>query len=141
MPVNAAPEQPALTGAGAAHGLGDLAHHTGDYVRAWSELFAGEAQLARVCVNRLLLAAVWTCFLVFGIVITGNVLAAALLERWLTDWASAIALTLLLNFVVLVGLLLAMRAWCRNLSLPRSRRALRHLMQRLHETDRASNAR
>jgi uncharacterized membrane protein YidH (DUF202 family) len=138
--MNAVPEQPALE-AGAATGLGDLAQYTGDYVRAWSELFAGEAQLARVCVNRLLLAAVWTCFLVFGIVISGNVLTAALLERWLTDWASAIALTLLLNFIVLIGLLLAMRAWWRNLSLPRSRRALRHLMQRLHETDRASAAR
>jgi hypothetical protein len=135
--MNAAPERPALE-AGGAHGLGDLAHYTGDYVRAWSELFAGEAQLARVCVNRLLLAAVFTCFLVFGIVATGNVLTAALLERWLQDWASAIALTLMLNFIVLLGLLLAMRAWWHNLSLPRSRRALRHLMQRLHETDRAS---
>jgi hypothetical protein len=138
--MNAAPEQPALS-AGAAHGLGDLAHYTGDYVRAWSELFAGEAQLARVCVNRLLLAAVWACFLVFGIVIAGNLLTAAMFERWLQDWASAIALTLLLNFVVLVGLLLAMRTWWRTLSLPRSRRALRHLMQRLHETDRANATR
>jgi len=137
MAVNAAPERPSIQ-PGSAQGIGDLARYTGDYVRAWSELFAGEAQLARVCVNRLLLAAVWTCFLVFGIVVTGNVLTAAIFERWLQDWASAIALTLLLNFFVLFGLLLAMRAWWRNLSLPRSRRALRHLMQRLNETDHAS---
>jgi hypothetical protein len=136
--MNAAPEQPAL-GAGPSARISDLAHHTGDYVRAWSDLFAGEAQLARICVNRLLLAAVWTCFLVFGIVVAGNVLAATLLERWLHEWASAVALTLLLNFVVLVALLLAMRSWWHNLSLPRSRRALRELMQQLHETARASN--
>ena len=136
--MNAAPEPPTLGADGSAR-ISDLAHHTGDYVRAWSDLFAGEAQLARICVNRLLLAAVWTCFLVFGIVVAGNVLTAALIERWLHDWASAVALTLLLNFVVLVALLLAMRSWWRNLSLPRSRRALRELMQQLHETARTSN--
>ena len=136
--MNAAPEQPAL-GANTSARISDLAQYTGDYVRAWSDLFVGEAQLARICVNRLLLAAVWASFLVFGIVVAGNVLAAALLERWLHDWAGAVALTLLLNFVVLVALLLAMRAWWRNLSLPRSRLALRELMQRLHETARASN--
>src|SRR6185312_8446449 len=117
--MNAVPEQPALNDADAAHGLGDLARYSGDYVRAWSELLAGEAQLARICVNRLLLATLWACFLVFGIVVTGNVLAAAMFERWLLDWASAIALTLFLNFIVLTGLLLAMRGWWRTLSLPR----------------------
>ena len=130
--MNAVPEQPA-TSAGATHTLGDLAHRSGDYVRAWSELFSDEAQLARICVNRLLLAAVWVCFLVFGSVVAANVLSAALLQRWLHDWASAVALTLLGNLVVLVGVLLAMRRWWRNLTLPRSRRALRELMQRLHE--------
>ena len=135
--MNAAPEQPAL-GAEPTARISDLAHYTGDYVRAWSELFAGEAQLARICVYRLLLAALWATFLVFGIVVAGNVLAVALLERWLHDWTSAVALTLLLNCLVLFGLLWAMRSWWRNLSLPRSRRALRELMQRLHETAGAS---
>jgi hypothetical protein len=135
--MNAAPEQPAL-GAESSARISDLAHYTGDYVRAWSELFAGEAQLARICVNRLLLAALCAAFLVFGIIIGGNVLVAALLERWLHDWASAVALTLLIDCAVLFALLLAMRSWWRNLSLPRSRRALRELMQRLHETAGAS---
>lgn len=137
--MNAVPDQPAIS-EGAAHRIADLAQDTGDYLRAWSELFSGEARLARICVNRLLLAAVGVCFLVFGIVITGNVLTAALLQRWLHDWASAMACALMLNFVVLVGVLLAMRVWWRNLSLPRSRRALRELMQRLHETHRSSAA-
>ena len=136
--MNAAPE-PAL-GAGASSRMSDLAHYTGDYVRVWSELFVDEAQLARICANRLLFTALWACFLVFGIVAAGNVLAAILLNRWVHDWASAVALTLLLNSLVLLALLLAMRSWWHNLSLPRSRRALRELMQRLHETDSASSA-
>jgi len=136
--MNAAPEQAAL-GADASPRISDLAHCRGEYVRAWSELFASEAQLARICVNRLLLAAVWACFLVFGMVVAGNVLTATLLQRWLHDWASAVALTLLLNCLVLFALLLAMRSWWRNLSLPRSRRALSELLQRLHETHRTSS--
>ena len=136
--MNAAPE-PALGAEDTAARIGHLARCTGDYARAWSALFADEAQLARICVNRLLFAAVWVCFLVFGIVIAGNVLSAALLERWLQDWASAVALTLLLNCCVLLALLLAMRAWWRNLGMPRSRRALRELMQRLHETGNPSS--
>lgn len=137
--MHAVPEQPAIRD-GAAHGIGSLAHHAGDYLRAWSELFGAEAQLARICVNRLLLAAVLVCFLVFGIVVTGNVLTAAILQSWLHDWASAVAFTLLLNFVALVGVLLAMRRWWRNLTLPRSRRALRELMQHLHEAHRSGAA-
>ena len=136
--MNAAPEQ-APTAAGTAYKLGELAHQSIDYARAWSDLFACEAELARISANRLLFAFVWGCFFVFGIVVSGNALAAALLNRWLQDWASALALTLLLNFAVLFGLLLAMRGWWRRLSLPRSRRALRELMQRIHEADRASS--
>ena len=136
--MNAAPE-PALGAADTAARISNLAQHTGDYARAWSALFADEAQLARICANRLLFAAVWACFLVFGIVIAGTVVSTVLLERWLQDWASAAALTLLLNCLVLLALLLVMRTWWRNLSLPRSRRALRELMQRLHETGNASN--
>ena len=137
--MNAAPEQPAL-GAGATPRFADLAHYTGDYVRVWSELFADEAQLARICANRLLLAAVCACFLVFGVILAGDVLAATLFERWLHDWAIAVLLTLLLNCLALFALLLAMRSWWRNLSLPRSRRALRELLHRLHETASASDA-
>lgn len=134
--MNAAPEQPTL-GADPSTRIMDLAHYTGDYVRAWSALFSDEAQLARICVNRLLFATVWVCFLVFGVVVCGNLLIATLFERWLHDWASAMAATILLDFVTMLAVLLAMRAWWRNLSMPRSRRALRELMQRLDETGRA----
>jgi len=134
--MNAVPEEPPVRD-DTAHRIGNLARHTGDYLRAWSELFADEARLARICVNRLLLAALLLCALVLGIVVVGNALAAALLQRWLHDWASAMALTLLFDCAALVGVLLAMRAWWRNLSLPRSRRALHDLMKRLHEAQRS----
>jgi H+/Cl- antiporter ClcA len=135
--MNATPDQ-APTASGTAYKLGELAHHTIDYARAWSDLFACEAELARISANRLLFATVWVCFFVFGIVVSGNALVAVALNRWLQGWTSALALTLLLNFAVLFGLLLAMRGWWRRLSLPRSRRALRELMQRIHEADRSS---
>jgi hypothetical protein len=137
--MNAVPEQPAVRN-DAARALGDLAQHTGDYLRAWSELFTDEAQLARICVNRLLLATLCLCALVLGIVVAGNALAAAILQRWLHDWATAFALTLLLDCIALAVVLLAMRAWWRNVSLPRSRRALRELMQRLHEAHHSDSA-
>jgi H+/Cl- antiporter ClcA len=138
--MNTAPEQPAL-GDSAPHKIGDLAHYTVDYVRTWSELFAHEAELARICANRLLLATVWVCFIVFGVVVTSNALTAALFNRWLQNWASALALTLLANLVVLLLLLLGMRSWWRKLSLPRSRRALSDLIHRIHEADGAGAAR
>lgn len=116
--------------------ISNLAHHTADYVRTWSELFACEAQIARVSARHLVSATLWVCFLMLGVVINSNAVTAAVMHRWLQDWASAFALTLLLNFVVLVGVLLAMRQWWRRLSLPRSRRALGDLLERLHDVHR-----
>ena len=120
------------------HNVSDLARHAGDYLHAWSDLFAGEVQFARICANRLLLGALCVCFLLGGIAITANLALIALLQHWLQDWAGAAMLTLLLDLIALGGLLFAMRSWWLNLSLPRSRRALRQLMQRLHATHRAS---
>jgi hypothetical protein len=116
--------------------ISELAHHTADYARAWSELFACETQLARISAQRLVTAAVWVCVLVLGVVINSNVLTAAVLNRWMQDWASSFALTLLLNLAALFGLLLAMRYWWRRLSLPRSRRALGQLLERIGNADR-----
>ena len=116
--------------------ISELVHHTADYVRAWSELFACEAELARISAQRLVAATVWICLLVLGVVINGNVLTAAVLNRWTQDWVSSFALTLLFNGVVLLGLLLAMRHWWRRLSLPRSRRALSQLLERIGDANR-----
>lgn len=125
-------------GVDAAQDVSDLARHAGDYLHAWSDLFSGEVQFARICANRLLGGVLCVCFLLCGIAITANLALIALLQHWLHDWAGAALLTLLLDVIALFAMLLAMRAWWLNLSLPRSRRALRQLMQRLHATHHAS---
>jgi|SRR5882724_797284 len=111
--------------------IGDLAHDTSDYVRAWSMLLVSETRLARASVVRLTFAALIIPALMLGICITLDALVAAVLDRWLRDWSSCIAIVLLANLVGLYSLLLGMRRWWRNLSLPRSRDALAHLLQRM----------
>jgi Putative Actinobacterial Holin-X, holin superfamily III len=111
--------------------LGDLAHGTSDYVRAWSALFAAETQLAGRSAVRLVLAALVIPALALGICITLDAFIAALLARWLHDWTLCIAITLILDLTALGLVLLAMRRWWRNLTLPRSRDALARMLQRL----------
>jgi len=133
--MNVAHDSPTLS-ASTQRKISDLAHHTADYVRTWSELFSCEAELARISAQRLVSATLWVCFVLLGVIVNSNALTAAVLNRWLQDWATSFALTLLLNFLVLVALLLAMRQWWRRLSLPRSRRALGELLERIHAADR-----
>jgi hypothetical protein len=111
--------------------VGDLAHDTSEYVRAWSALFASETRLATTSALRLVFAALVIPALALAICITVDALIVAVLNRWLHDWSSCIAITLLLNLAGLFALLASMRRWWRNLSLPRSRGALMHLLQRI----------
>lgn len=108
----------------------DLARSTSEYAQAWSGLLASETRLARVSAVRLVLAALLIPALALGIFIAINAVVAAVLQRWLHDWASCIALVLFLDIAVLCGVLLAMRRWWRNLSMPRSRAALVQLLRR-----------
>jgi hypothetical protein len=127
------PPLPGANPAGADRGasLANLAIDTSDYVRAWSALFASEARLAGVSVLRLGLGMLIVPALVLMICVSADALLVTLLQRWFHDWASATAAVVLFNVVCLVGLLAAMRRWWRNLSLPRSRSALGHLLERL----------
>jgi hypothetical protein len=119
------------TGADRGASLANLAIDTSDYVRAWSALFASEARLAGVSVVRLGLGMLIVPALVLMICISADALLATLLQRWWHDWASATAAVVFVNVLCLFGLLAAMRRWWRNLSLPRSRTALGHLLERL----------
>jgi hypothetical protein len=129
----AVPPLPGANPAGADRGasLANLAIDTSDYVRAWSALFASEARLAGVSVVRLGLGMLIVPALVLVICISVDALLATLLQRWFQDWASATALVVFFNVACLCGLLAAMRRWWRNLSLPRSRTALGHLLERM----------
>src|SRR5581483_6839334 len=101
--------------------LAGIAQNTTDYVKAWSTLFAAETRVARTSAVRLMFAAAALPAVILGVLIAADALVAALAERLLHDWASGIALTLFLDVAAFGGLLVAMRRWWRNLSLPRSR--------------------
>ena len=110
---------------------GDLRRDASAYVDAWSALFAHETQVAQRSLVRLALAVLVVPAFVLTICVAFDAFIAALANRWLQDWTSGIALALLFDFVALYGLLRMMRAWWRNLSLPRSRHALTRLLGRL----------
>ena len=109
----------------------DLARDSAEYVRAWSELLASEARLAQRSVHRLVVAAACMCALILAGVATLDALVVAALQHVVHDWAGAIAITLVLDLLALLALAGVMRGWWRNLGLPRSRRALSRLMERL----------
>lgn len=111
--------------------IGDLARDTSAYLHAWSELVISETRLARASLVRLAFAALVVPALVLSICVAANALGAAVLNRWLGDWSSSLAIVLSLDVVGMGVLLWAMRRWWRNLSLPRSREALTHLIQRM----------
>jgi hypothetical protein len=108
-----------------------LAHDSSEYLRAWSVLFVAETRLARTSALRLAFAALVIPVLVLAICITVDALIVTLLNRWLHEWSLCIAITALLDLAGLCVLLVAMRHWWHNLSLPRSRGALTHLLGRM----------
>jgi hypothetical protein len=123
--------QSAQESASNAASIADLAQDTSAYVRAWSALVASETRLASASAVKLLLAALVIPALALTICILVDAIIVAVLNRWLLDWPSCIAIALLLNLAGLGALLFVMRRWWRNLSLPRSRGALTHLLQRI----------
>ncbi|MEO8957831.1 MAG: hypothetical protein ABI304_02730 [Rudaea sp.] len=111
--------------------LGDVAHDTSEYVQAWTSLVASETRLARASVARLAISALLIPALALAITLCADALIAAILHRWLHDWSICLGIVLLLNLCGLFGLLVAMRRWWHNLSLPRSRGALSQLIERM----------
>jgi hypothetical protein len=108
-----------------------VAQDTSDYVQAWGALIASETRLTRLSLARLGVAALIVPALALGICITLDAFLVALLHRLLPDWSSCLALVLFANLVGTYGLLVAMRHWWRNLTLPRSRAALTQLLGHL----------
>jgi hypothetical protein len=124
------PEQQATAGESEAT-LGDLAVDSAQFVRAWSALLANETRLAGASMLRLVFGLLVVPALALGICLALDALLATLLQRWLQDWASCIAAVLCFNLACLFGLLVALRRWWRNLSLPRSRAALVRLFEHI----------
>ena len=111
--------------------LANLAIDTTDYVRAWSALFASEARLAGISMVRLAIGAIVAPAVALVVCISADALFVTLLQLWWGNWAAATGAVVVFNILCFFGLLLAMRRWWRNLSLPRSRNALGHLLERL----------
>jgi hypothetical protein len=111
--------------------LSDLATDTSNYVRAWSSLLASETRLAGASLLRLVFALLVVPALALGILLSVDALLATSLQHWLQSWVISVAIVLLLNIGCLFGLLVAIRRWWRNLSLPRSRAAFAQMLERM----------
>ena len=112
----------------AAEPSADLRDDLARYVQAWSRLFTYEVQLARTSMAWLFIGAGAIIATALTICMTFAALAAFVADHWLHDWAGDIAVALLLEGVALCALLGAVRRWWSNLSMPRSREALAHLL-------------
>src|ERR1700693_273788 len=87
----AAPEQhPPPADGSADPSLVDLARNTTRYARAWGDLVASEAALARINLGRLLLVALFIPAIAVGVVLGFDGVLASLLYRLLPDWTVAI---------------------------------------------------
>lgn len=118
VPAGIPPAEPSIS---------DLAKNTTRYARAWADMVAGEAALARVNLGRLLLAALFVPAIAIGVVLGLDGLLASLLYRLWPNWSIAIGGVLIFNVGLLFGTLRLLRQWWRTLSLPRSREALARL--------------
>lgn len=110
-----------------ASSLGDLALDTSEYVRAWSALLASETRLAGASMLRLIGGLLVVPALALVICTAVDAFLIVLLQRWIGDWSVCIGIVLCIDLACLYGLLLAIRAWWRDMSLPRSRAALLQL--------------
>jgi hypothetical protein len=111
--------------------IGELARATSTYVRAWSTLLASETRLAGQSAIRIALSVLIFPAIVSAMLLASDALVASVVNHWLHDWAACIAIVLFLDLAALCALLVAMRRWWRDLSLPRSRDALVQLLEKL----------
>jgi len=107
--------------------LAGLARNSTRFARAWGNLVASEAALARINLGRMLLVTLFIPALAVGIVAGLDGVLVGLLHRVLADWTVAFAGVAVFNLVLLFCVLLVLRRWWRTLSLPRSREALTRL--------------
>lgn len=130
----AAPQQEPVAGA-AKPSLVGLARNSTRYARAWGELVASEAAVARINLGRMLLVALFIPALAVGVVVGLDGVLAGMLRHVVADWTFAIGGVAIINLALLFGVLLVLRRWWRTLSLPRSREALTRLWRDHDDSD------
>jgi len=114
--------------------LADLARNSTRFARAWGNLVASEAALARINLGRMLLVTLFIPALAVGVVAGLDGVLAGLLHHLVADWAVVSGAVAAFNLVLLFCVLLVLRRWWRTLSLPRSREAITRLW-RDHDDD------
>jgi hypothetical protein len=134
-PVADVPAQPAPEAAQPDPAIIELGRHAVSFARAWLDLVAGEAALAKANLLRLLLGALIIPALAFGIIGAVDALLAAGLFALARSWMLAIGTIAVLNIALLIGLLRMLRGWWRTLSLPQSRDALTRLWRHHGDID------
>jgi len=111
--------------------LRKIAHEGIEYLRHLMQLFLGEVTIARGSFVRLLAAGAIIPILVLTIWATLNLLLGAFVTRWLGDLIYGYLGILLINAALVAVLLMSVRRWKRDLTLPRSRDALARLLERI----------
>jgi hypothetical protein len=129
----AAPDEPAaVTPAGVDDAtFAKLAHEVTEYLRNLLQLFLGEVQIARGSVVRMLIAGALIPVFLLTIWAALNLLIAAIVSRVLNDWIYGYLAILLLNGIFVALLVMGLKRWKRDLTLPRSRDALARLLERI----------
>jgi Putative Actinobacterial Holin-X, holin superfamily III len=117
--------------ASAAPSLSDVAASGSQLLRAWVDLFDREFRLARRSLLSLVVSAVLLPVIVFSAWLAINAALVGVLERFTGGWLSAISATAAIQLIAIGTLVLLMRRWWRDLSLPQSRAALVRAMERL----------
>lgn len=121
------PVERAAAGAATEARLINLAQESADYARAWAQLAADEATLAKSNLVRLLVVSLLVPAMATGVVVGLDALTTSMLEALLHSWSLASGIVAVSNIGLLLAMLWLLRGWSRSLSLPKSRAALARL--------------
>jgi len=114
-----------------ADSIGALATDVAEVVGAWAGLLDRELALAQRSLRSLLIGAIFVPVAVFSAWLSLNALFVALAHRYTNSWLLALLLGTGMQLLTLALLLIRLRRWTRDLTLPHSRAALVHAMERM----------
>jgi len=130
-PERTVPLPGAATAEPDADSIGALATDVAEVVGAWAGLLDRELALAQRSLRSLLIGAIFVPVAVFSAWLSLNALFVALAHRYTNSWLLALLLGTGMQLLTLAILLSRLRRWTRDLTLPHSRAALVHAMERM----------
>lgn len=102
-----------------------------NWVGAWSSLLNREMALARHSLRWLLIGAIALPVIALSAWLGLSALLVAVVHIYISSWPLAILIGVAAQLVALVILVYWMRRWLRDLTLPQSRAALMHAVERM----------